>query len=416
VGDAPRQPVIDFDHHSAEFAKDPDGRWKQLREQCPIAWSESYGGFWVVSDYEGNHEVLKNHEVFTTERPPDDLEGTTLTIPKYPGEYLGSPEEYDPPYHTPLRRMLNAVSSPNASEAMMPRIRHWTTTCIDEVIESGRCDLVYDIASPVPAYITLEWLGFPLDRARVASDAYHDLLGFPPGTERFGAALEKKSIVERLLEETVAARRQEPKDDTISYFAHYQIDGKPLSDRSIVEMCLTLVGGGVDSTTSLTSNALVHLQQDPQLRQRLVDEPELLEPATEEFLRFYAPFGTIARTVRKETELRGCPMHVGDRVLVSRHSGNHDATAFPDPERFIPDRFPNRHVSFGLGVHRCSGSHVARLMFREMISQILTRMPDYHIDEAAMQRYPDRGFVQGWVNLPATYTPGVRSASALSAS
>jgi cytochrome P450 len=408
---ADRNPVIVFDHHSADFAKDPDARWRELREQCPIAWTESYGGHWVVSDFEGNHEVLKQHDIFTTERLPGMEGGSTLVIPTYPTDYLGLPEELDPPAHTPLRRMLNEVSSPAAAEAMMDRIKYWTALHLDAVVEAGQCDLVYAFASPVPAYITLEWLGFPLEHATLASECYHDGLGFPPGHERFNASIDKRQKVEQILEETVEARRAEPRNDTISYFTQYRIDDEPVPNRSIVEMCLTLVGGGVDSTTSLTTSALVHLHHDRQLRQRFIDEPDLLVPATEEFLRFYAPFGSIARTVRNDTVLRGCPMKAGDRVLVARHSGNHDAKAFPNPDEFVPDRFPNRHVSFGLGVHRCSGSHVARLMFREMISQVLARIPDYELDETAMDRYPDRGFVQGWVNLPARYTPGRRSAA-----
>lgn len=131
-------------------------------------------------------------------------------------------------------------------------------------------------------------------------------------------------------------------------------------------------------------------------------------PAAEEFLRFYPPFATTARTARTDTKLRGCPISAGDRVVVSRVSANHDPEAFGEPERFVVEQFPNRHVSFGLGVHRCSGSHLARLMFQEMIRQILTRIPDYEVDERAMTRYPDRGFAQGWLTLPARFTPSAR--------
>jgi cytochrome P450 len=167
----------------------------------------------------------------------------------------------------------------------------------------------------------------------------------------------------------------------------------------------------VDSTTSLTANALVHLHGDHELRARLADDLDLLIPATEEFLRVYPPFGTIARTARQDINLRNCPVRSGDRVLVSRYAANFDARAFEDAEVFYAERKPNRHVSFGLGPHRCSGSHLARLMFQEMMRQILTRMPDYHLDESRLVRYPDRGFVHGWVALPATYTPGPRCAA-----
>ncbi len=399
-------PVIDFDHHSPQFAANADSVWKQLRETCPVAWSEHYGGFWVLSDYEGNHEVLKHQEIFTSERwPEDDGYGRqSIPVSGLGNSPLTLPLELDPPAHTPVRQLLNPLLSPNASRAMGPSIARWTTSHIDAVIESGECDLVYDITSPVPAHITLEWLGFPLEHADLASYAFHDMLGCAPGTELFNRALHSIVRIQEILQATVAARRADPRDDVISHLTRQELNGEPVDDGTIVGLCTVLVGGGVDTTTSLTSSALVHLNRDRHLRRRLIDEPELLIPATEEFLRHYAPLATIARTTRQDTELRGCPVRAGDPILISRHSANYDAKQFEEPERFIPDRFPNRHVSFGLGVHRCVGSHLARLMFQEMITQILRRMPDYEIDETTITPYPDRGFAQGWVSLPARFT------------
>lgn len=405
-----RAPVVDFDHHSDEFNADADARWKQLRETCPVAWSEHHGGFWVVSDYEGNHEVLKNTDVFTSERwPVDDGAGTSF-IPKAGSGDRTLPLEVDPPEHIAFRQLLNPLLSPNAVESMRPRVAHWTAHHIDAVIEQGKCDLVYDLTSPIPAQITLEWIGYPLEHAVETSYAFHDVLGYPPGTEKWNNGFLGMIRAAELLGEAVAARRAEPRDDVISYLMTRQVHGQPVDDATIVNMCIVLVGGGVDTTTSLTSSALVHLHRDRALRQRLIDEPALLGTATEEFLRMYPPLATIARTARQDAALRGCPVHAGDRVLVSRHSANYDATQFERAEEFVPDRFPNRHVSFGLGPHRCVGSHLARVMFQEMITQILARMPDYEIDETNIAPYPDRGFAQGWVNLPARFTPGRRTA------
>ncbi len=401
-----RTPLVDFDHHSAEFNADADAAWKELRETCPVAWSEHHGGFWVVSDYDGNHEVLKNTDVFTSERwPEDDGQGTAF-IPKAGVGEVTLPLEVDPPNHIGPRQLLNPLLSPGAVEAMRPRVVHWITHHIDAVIERGECDLVYDLTSPIPAQVTLEWLGFPLEHAAATSYAFHDMLGYASDTEEWGRAFEGVIRTVELLGETVAARRVEPRDDVISYLLANELDGEPLDDNTIVNICIVLVGGGVDTTTALTSSALVHLNRDRELRQRLIDEPELMVPATEEFLRMYPPLATIARTTRVQTELRGCPVQPGDRVLVSRHSANYDATQFESPEEFLPDRFPNRHVSFGLGPHRCVGSHLARLQFREMLTQILRRMPDYEIDETDIASYTDRGFAQGWVKLPARFTPG----------
>lgn len=404
----PRRPVIDFDHHSAEFAAHAAARWKELRETCPVAWSTRYGGFWVVSDYEGNHEVLKHHEIFTSERWPEDDGWGTSQIPRAGTGEPALPLELDPPAHISVRQLLNRIMSPNAAQAMRQRIAHWTAEHIDAVIEAGRCDLAYDITSPVPAHVTLEWLGYPLEHAELASQATHEMLGCPPGSEGFNRGVEATQRTHQILREAIEAHRSEPRDDVIGYLMKQELGGQPLDDSTIFNICVVLIGGGVDTTTALTSSALVHLDRDRELRGRLIDEPELLVPATEEFLRMYPPLSTIARTARQDAELRGCPVHAGDRVLVSRHSANYDGKQFDHPEQFVPDRFPNRHVSFGLGVHRCVGSHLARLMFQEMITQILQRMPDYQIDESAIIPYPDRGFAQGWLNLPARFTPGER--------
>jgi cytochrome P450 len=292
---------------------------------------------------------------------------------------------------------------------MLPSIEYWTTTCIDAVIEAGRCDLLYDITGPVPAYTTLLWLGFPEEGIIQAAEKMHDSLGYPPTSERWKAAF-ANNVVEETLQATVAKRRKEPADDMISWLMTQEVNGEPVDDRTIVALGLVLVGGGVDTTTSLASSALVHLNRDRELRKRLIKEPDLVEPATEEFLRVYPPLASIARTAREDIELRGCAIRSGERVLISRHAANYDEEAFERPEEFIVDRFPNRHVSFGLGPHRCSGSHLARLMFQEMMRQILNRMPDYEIDEDRIEPYPDRGMVQGWASLPARFTPGPRGA------
>jgi cytochrome P450 len=410
-GDRPRGPVVDFDHHSPEFNADPVAAWRGLRQQCPVAWSEHYNGYWIVSDYEGNHETLKNWGVFSSARIPSNSGDQGIVIPGGPMDsgVIVYPEELDPPEHTSVRQLLNQQLSPTASRALQPRIEHWTRLCIDAVIEDGECDLLYAVTGPVPAYVTLEWLGYPLDKALEAGAIIHDLLGYPPTSDRWLAALENVGKIQAILAETIAARRKEPRNDAISWFLTREIDGEPVDDDTLVALGIVLVGGGVDTTTGLTSSALVHMNRDHELRRRVVEEPGFLEAATEEFLRMYPPLSSVARTANQDVELRGCPIQKGDRVLVSRHAANFDENEFEEPETFVPDRFPNRHVSFGLGPHRCPGSHLARLMFQEMVRQVLTRMPDYEIDEERLLPYPDRGATTGWACLPARFTPGARS-------
>ncbi len=166
--------------------------------------------------------------------------------------------------------------------------------------------------------------------------------------------------------------------------------------------------GGIDTTTALAGGALLHLSQFPADRKRLVDEPELLPLATEEFLRFYPPARAHKRIVAVDTEFGGVTMHEGDEVLLSEVAAGRDSAEFPDADTFVIDRNPNRHVSFGVGIHRCPGSHLARITFSEMISAVLRRMPDYEIAPDQVVDYPDWAMVGGWQRMPATFTPTPR--------
>jgi ferredoxin-NADP reductase len=167
-----------------------------------------------------------------------------------------------------------------------------------------------------------------------------------------------------------------------------------------------LIAGGVDTTTSLTGSVLVHLSRHPADRQRLIESPDLLDTATEEFLRAFAPSQSMARTAAAGAEIGGCPVHAGERVLIPWVAANHDPAVFADPAEIRLDRDATRHLSFGIGTHRCAGAHLARAMFREMITQVLTRLPDYRVIEDGLVAYPTRGNQTGWDAIPAVFTPG----------
>jgi len=133
-----------------------------------------------------------------------------------------------------------------------------------------------------------------------------------------------------------------------------------------------------------------------------------MDKAIEEFLRYFSPTQALARTVTQDTEFEGCPMKKGDRVLLAWNSANRDAEQFENPDEVDIERWPNRHTAFGLGVHRCAGSHLGRSMAKELLSQILNRMGDYVVDLDALEAYPHQGTNTGWQRIPATFTPGPR--------
>jgi cytochrome P450 len=201
-------------------------------------------------------------------------------------------------------------------------------------------------------------------------------------------------------------RRKDPRDDFLTLLATGTIDGEPLSHQRIQDLSFNILAGGVDTTTALTSSALVYLARNPADRQRLIEDPALLPFACEEFLRFYSPIPALCRTATADTEINGWQIGKGERVMLAYAAGNRDPEAFEDPESVRLDRFPNKHVGFGAGMHRCLGSFLARMMFQEMVSEVLKRMPDYELIEEELRPYPSIGGVNGWVSIPARFTPG----------
>jgi cytochrome P450 len=185
-----------------------------------------------------------------------------------------------------------------------------------------------------------------------------------------------------------------------------EVDGRRLDDDDVLAVIFNLIGGGLDTTTSLTSLALHHLEAHPELRARLASNPELLGAACEEYLRWTSVNETLTRTCTRDTELGGQQIRRGDVVMMSWLGANFDPTAFERPEDVDIDRAPNPHLAFGIGTHRCIGMHVARALFQVMVSQILNRIPDYIVDQSATRFYQGDPELCGVVRMPVRFTPG----------
>ena len=402
-----RLPRVEFDHHSPEFARDPIGAYRSIAERCPVAWTDAHGGYWVPTRYADIWAIARDDQTFSSARTPYGGEGTAFIIPKRPGA-VQLPIELDPPESVPYRRLLNPILTTAAVDAMKPLIHDVTTATIDRFIERGSCDLVLDLANPVPAQVTLEWLGFGTDDWELFSLPLHDIFASPPGSERLRRGEEGLGYVHERIRQLIAARRSEPADDIVTHLVGGMIGDRPITDEELQSMIFLVILGGVDTTTSLTGQVLVYLAQNPGARSSLAADRSLRETATEEFLRVFAPSQSMARTVMADAELGGCHLRRGDRILLPWVAANFDPDAFPEPDDVRLDRMPNRHTSFGIGVHRCAGSHLARAMFAEMLDQVLRRIPDYEVDSQALVAYPSRGNQTGWDSVPATFTPGPR--------
>jgi cytochrome P450 len=406
MADDDRCPIVHFDHNSQEHSADPIGSYRQLREACPVAWSEAHGGYWILSSYDTVFEAARDDEVFSSARNGYGGEGLTVVIPKTP-MHMHIPIELDPPEFRKYRKVVNPIASPAAVERLVPMIKKYTTWFIDQVIESGECDLTRVIG--VPSIVTVDWLGLPVKDWARYSFAHHAVLAAVPGSEEYERATKVElPALSQQMREVIAARRADPQDDLISYLVQQEVDDRPLEDEEVFSMIELILAGGVGTTASMVSQALVWLYQHPEIRQDLIDHPEKLERAIEEFLRYFSPTQALARTVAKDADFHGTKMHVGDRVLLAWGSANRDASQFDEPDALDIERWPNRHTAFGVGIHRCLGSHLGRAMAHELLSQILERMPDYVVDLDRVKPYSHQGTNTGWQSVPATFTPGPR--------
>lgn len=391
---------VDFDHHAPEYAVDWMDTNRVLRDGCPVAHTDAHGGFWVVSRYDDVSTIARDDVTFSSEYATGGV-----TIP--PAHVAHIPIEMDPPEFPKYRHLLNKIFAPRIARDWAPRIDRWAEICVDRVVETGRIDLVDDLANAVPALFTCEYLGLPPENWRRYAEPMHRAIYTPPGPER-ESLLEPLLWMHQSVQDIITERRAVPADDAITFLTQAEIDDEPLDDETIGSIVSLIMAGGFDTTTACASAALHHLYVVPEHRARLLADPELLPSAVEEFLRYFTPTQALARTVATDTEVAGQPLREGERVLISWASANHDERAFDDPDEIVLDRSPNRHVAFGVGAHRCLGSHFARAEITSMIRHVLDRIPDYELDLTNCDRYTTIGIVNGWIRMPATFEPQSR--------
>lgn len=393
------RPVVRFDHHSREFADNPWPVLAELRERAPVAWSEDHGGFWVLTRYEDIKRVALDDETFSS------ADGILIPPKKNQGQQ-SIPIETDPPLFHEYRRIMHPLFAPRAIERLDPIISAFVHRCIDRFIERGECDLVHDLADPVPAMTTLHKLGLPVDDWPVYSEPQHKTVFLRQDHPERPAALEGLKRLRQEVVDAVEDRREHPRDDMITYLTRATVAGRPITDREVIEMVQLTIQGGMDTTGSAIGSALVQLAEEPAARARLASDPDALAVAVEEFLRYEPPQFALARTAKRDVEVGGQLIREGEPMLLVWASGNRDDGAFEDPDALLLDRFPNRHMTFGLGAHRCLGSTMARRMLSTTLRAVFERLPDYVVERDEVERAETIGVVYGRFSVPARFSPG----------
>lgn len=367
----------DYDIFDHDYVTDPYPIWADLREQCPIAHSDRWGGSWLPTRYDDVVEMarmvpaLSSSDPLVVSRPPDmpvDVEFEGIAAP---------PITADPPEHTASRRLILPAFSPKATENHEPYTRDLCHRLIDEFIDSGRTDGAADYAQQIPPRVIAHLLGIDESRADEFTEWVRGVLELglanPQLRQRY-----RRTIIEFFMAE-VADRRANPRDDLISQLLEAELDGVPVTDQQVVGTCNLMLIAGIDTTWSSIGSALWHLASHPEDRERLVAQPDMLPMAIEELLRAYSPV-TMARVVTEDVEVQGCPMHEGDKVLMNFPGANRDPEVFEDPDVVKIDRERNRHVAFGVGIHRCAGSNLARMEMLVSIGTFLERIPEFQLE------------------------------------
>ncbi len=403
---ADAQHVIDFDHHGSKLR---DHNTEQVNELiynesgCPMAWSTAHDGFWAIWGYDALYEAVQDAETFSsTHLPPECPKGVPGGL--YPDPLI--PIDIDGQDQQDYRKVVLNWFNPGHAKSLEARMQQICDELIDDFIEQGEAELAYGLFTALPAIITLEMLGWESENWRQWVTWVHSFIH--DGAHDPETAMASTAQMYARIDAEIATRRDSLGGDLFSDMMRTPVNGKLLDDDELRNFATLVFLGGMDTTSGVTGNSLLLIDQDPELRRQIIDNIDQMPKIIEEFLRYAGPGGGLYRRLTKDVEFHGEQMHEGERVLMMFWAANRDPKAFPDPDTIDIFRTQNRHMAFGLGPHRCLGSHHARRMFATLMTAIFTRIPDFAVQWDAVDRFEDCGSVYAVRHLPVRFTPGPR--------
>jgi cytochrome P450 len=379
--------VYDFDHFlDPGLLANPHERVRQiLSDAPPVFWTPRNGGHWVVVGYRENYEASRDTEVFSSELIPAGI--IEMVRPMLPPEVkhipLPTPINLDPPQHTIYRQPLQAAFSPRAMMARKEEVRALANELIDEVIGQGHCEFISAIAEPLPVQVFLKMMGLPLERLAEFRGLVHEFLS-PPETP-LDPFLRMRKVADAMNGE-IEARRGDPKDDLISLLWAAEIDGKPMTLELMEDFAVLLFVAGLDTVINGIGFGIRHMATNPEFQNQLRANPKLVVEAAEELLRRYT-FTVPTRRVARDVEFGGWQMKEGEKLLLFLPGADLDSREFDNPDAFDIKRENNVHIAFGVGPHRCLGSHLARIELQVVYEQMLARLPEFRLDLDAPVTY-----------------------------
>ncbi len=377
------------------YAGDPDQAYAWLRSHAPL-YRDEINQLWGVS---------RHHDVVAIERDAVTFCSSQGYRPNLPSDnsMIGD----DDPRHHERRRLVARRFTPNAVSRHEDHVRSVITGLLDTVVAEGRCEVVEDLAAPLPAKVIGRLLGFPDDqwqKVKYWSEATI-VAGGGPRYMSDGVATAFGDYCDHA-GALADARRATPTDDVMSVWTGAEADGV-MTPEEVLSEGLLLVDGGAETTRTVITGAVLALIEHPDQYQRLLDDPSLLPVAVEEFIRWVTPILNMRRTATRDTEVAGTPVRAGDELLLMYSSANRDEDVFgPTADRFDVGRDPNPHIAFGFGTHFCLGAALARLEIRVMFEELLPRLRDLRLAPGTRPERVPNAFVRGFKSLPVEFTPG----------
>jgi cytochrome P450 len=369
----------------SDTAACPQPMFKMLREHAPVL---PVAGGVILSRKADIDEAFRHPEVFSSNADALNIGNVRPLIPL----------QIDPPDHVRYRRLLDPLFAPKKMAALEARTSALVNRLIDRFADRGECDLVPEFTIPLPSEVFLTLFGLPLEELGTFLRMKDGIIR-PPGDDDAQAAHRRATAEEMYayFNTVLDARAGDPRDDILSGFLTASVDDRSLTREEILDICFLLMIAGLDTVTASLDCFFAYLAQHPGDRDTLVDDPGLVPNAIEELFRWETPVTGVPRIAVQDTELGGAMVKAGDQVMVLLGSANTDEAEFPDADQVDFGREVNRHLAFGGGVHRCLGSHLARLELRVALREFHARIPRYRLAPSATLEY----------------TPGIRSLASL---
>jgi cytochrome P450 len=376
----------DFDPLAPETLTSPHALYRELRQTCPVAYSDRWNGFWTLTKYDDVAAVLADSKTFIT--------SVQNVVPKVAYTGRRPPLHLDPPEHTPYRNALNPLFRPAMMAEWEPRVRQYARELLAPIVARGHGDICEEFSYRLPIFVLAEFFNVPVDEAHLIREV----------GAKFNRALQNaddETVKQQSLllydfaRNIVARRKAEPMDplrDPTSALLAARVDSEPLPDEMIVGAIRQLLVVGIIAPTVVIGSMVVHLAANVELQDQLRRDPKLIPAAIEELLRLYSPYRGFARTATRDVEIGGRKIKRGEPIALLFTSANRDEDAFANADQFDITRPANKHMAFGRGPHQCAGAPLARVELRIALEEILAQTGGFEVNgPLQMTRWPEYG-------------------------